>query len=39
MAGEAEAARRGSARPTAVMLALFSTGRKKKVSWAEWAKG
>jgi hypothetical protein len=39
MAGEAEAARGGSTRPAAVVLALFSMGRKKKkAGWVRWAK-
>jgi hypothetical protein len=38
MAGEARAALGGGARPTAVVIALFSMGRKKKVSSAGWAK-
>jgi hypothetical protein len=38
MAGEAEVARGGDARPTAAVPALFSTGRKKRAGWAGWAK-
>jgi hypothetical protein len=38
MAGEAEVAQGGGARPAAALPALFSMGRKKKVGWAWWAK-
>jgi hypothetical protein len=38
MAGEVGVVVGGSAKPATAVAALFSTGRKKKVDWAGWAK-